>query len=286
MRVPLVPALALPAALLLLAAPSAAWAQDDGGGTTAPAPGRDEPCPAGYPGDDASRRPIALWMARGAALRSLPQELPVMAGLAESGLRNLRSPGGDFFGFFGMHRTLNSGPYRGFPRDPELQLRWFTDSAVRVRQHAIANGDESFGKDDQGYGLWVADVERPAPHNRSGYQRHLEEARELLDRSCEATQLLAGSGPPRLRVRAARRQRGTVSVRVSCPGEPCVAGASAVPARTVRRAPAVSVPRGGTTLTLAGRARRGTSITVTVVAVDEAGNAARVSRRLRYLPAG
>jgi hypothetical protein len=75
-----------------------------------------------------------------------------MAGLAESSLRNLRSPGNPFAGFFGMHRALNKGPYRGFARDPELQLRWFTDTAVAVRQRAIAEGDEDFG--------------RPAPRTR------------------------------------------------------------------------------------------------------------------------
>ena len=284
MRAPLGPALALSAAILILASAPAVGAQE-GGGTTAPDPA-NEPCPVAYPGDGARKKAIALWMARGAVLRSLPQELPVMAGLAESGLENLRTPGGDYFGFFGMHRALNSGPYRGFPRDPELQLRWFTDRAVLVRQHAIAGGDESFGRDDGGYGLWIADVERPAPENRSGYQRHLNEARGLLDRSCRGTELLADSAPPSLRVRAARRQRGAVTVRVSCPGEPCVAGASATPARQVRRAPAVSVPKGGTTLSLTGRARHAAALTVTVVAVDEEGNAARARRRVHYLPAG
>ena len=64
-----------------------------GGGMTAP--DFSEPCPAGYPGDDAARERIARWMARGAADRGIPHELPVMAGIAESGLRNLR--GDSFF---------------------------------------------------------------------------------------------------------------------------------------------------------------------------------------------
>ena len=167
-------------------------------------PGPGDPCPAAYPGDDAKQPAIARWMARGAALRDLPQELPVMAGLAESGLRNLRTRGGSYFGFFGMHRSLNTGVYRGFPRDPELQLRWFTDTAILVRQRAIAEGDEDFGTDPSGYGLWIADVERPAPANRDGYQPYLEDADALVTGSCTARRArfrrpaagAAGSGRP------------------------------------------------------------------------------------------
>src|SRR5215207_5764507 len=145
-----------PAALLALlagclAAPAPAPAQS--GGTPVPGPG--DPCPPAYPGDDAPKKSIARWMARGAAMRDLPEQLPVMAGLAESGLQNLRHPGGSFFGFFGMHRSLNTGPYRGFPKNPDLQLRWFADTAVAVRQREIAEGDEDFGDDSSGYGLWI-----------------------------------------------------------------------------------------------------------------------------------
>ena len=104
------------AALGALFAILAPGASAQTGGTPVPGPG--DPCPAAYPGDDAEQSAIARWMARGAALRDLPEELPVMAGLAESGLRNLRHPGGSFLGFFGMHRSLNAGAYRGFPRIP------------------------------------------------------------------------------------------------------------------------------------------------------------------------
>ena len=50
-----------------------------------PAPDFSQPCPAVYPGDDAEKARIARWMARGAADRGLPHELPVMAGLTQSG---------------------------------------------------------------------------------------------------------------------------------------------------------------------------------------------------------
>ena len=96
-----VPALVLAVAL---AVPSGAAAQ---GGTTAP--DLSEPCPIDYPGDGAQKRRIARWMARGAGDRGLPGELPVMAGVGESGLRNLS--GGSFAGFFGMHLSIGQGEY-------------------------------------------------------------------------------------------------------------------------------------------------------------------------------
>ena len=258
-------------------APSAA-AQT--GGTPVPGPG--DPCPAAYPGDDARQAAIARWMARGAALRDLPQELPVMAGLAESGLRNLRTPGGSFFGFFGMHRSLNSGDYRGFPRNPELQLRWFTDTAILVRQRAIAAGAEDFGE-PSGYGLWIADVERPAPQNRDGYQPYLDDADALVTGSCRPADHVSDSTPPALRVTAARRQRDAITLRVRCPAEPCMAGAQAEPRRRVRAAAPLELDGEAVTLTMAARTRRGAALTVTVTAVDAAGNATRKERRITLL---
>ena len=154
---------------LLVGAPSAP-AQQGG----APAPDFSDPCPAVYPGDDAAPERIARWMARGAGERGLPLELPVMAGLAESGLRNLR--GKSYNGFFGMHSSLNTGDYRGFPKKPLLQLDWFLDTAALVRQRRVAEGEPDPAADPSDYGLWIADVERPAPQNRSGYQPHLAEA--------------------------------------------------------------------------------------------------------------
>ena len=189
----------------LVAAPAAA-AQ---GGVTAP--DLSDPCPAVYPGDSASRERLARWMARSAADRGLPRELPVMAAIAESGLRNLR--GEDYHGFFGMHESLNAGVYRGFPSRPELQLRWFLDSAAAVRQRRIAEGMPDPAADEGDFGLWIADVERPAPQNRSGYQPHLGEARRLIGSRCPAPASARLTAPPPLAVRLARRQRpamGTV----------------------------------------------------------------------------
>jgi hypothetical protein len=266
------------AALCALFAILAPGASAQTGGTPVPGPG--DPCPATYPGDDAKQNAIARWMARGAALRDLPEALPVMAGLAESGLRNLRHPGGSFFGFFGMHRSLNAGPYRGFPKDPELQLRWFTDTAVLVRQRRMAEGDEDFGAESSGYGLWIADVERPAPENRDGYQPYLDDADALLKGSCSPDDHIPDDQPPVLRTRVARRQRDAITFLVRCPLEACVAAAAAEPRRRVRAARAVAIGAEPVTLTLAARGARGARLVVTVTAVDESGNTTRVQRRV------
>jgi len=264
-------------ALLVAAAPASAQS----GGTPLPGPG--DPCPAGYPGDQAGREAIARWMARGAALRDVPEALPVMAGLAESGLRNLHTKGNPFAGFFSMHKSLNKDPYRGFKSDPELQLNWFLDTAVIVRQRGIAEGDEEYGSDTDGYGLWIADVERPAPENRKGYQPYLDDAGDLLDQSCEPGDHVSDEAPPALRVKAAARQRDAIVLRASCPREACVIAAQAEPRRRVRAAPAVAAEADAVTLTLPARARRSARLVVTVTAVDAAGNATSREKHVTLL---
>jgi hypothetical protein len=265
------------AALLVAAAPASAQS----GGTPVPGPG--DPCPAAYPGDDAARKPIARWMARAAALRDVPQELPVMAGLAESGLRNLNIKGNPFAGFFSMHRSLNKGAYRGFPRDPELQLLWFLDTAVIVRQRELAEGAEEYGTASEGYGTWIADVERPAAENRDGYQPYFDDADDLLTESCLPSDHTADTAPPALRVVAGPRQRDVVTITARCPREACMVGARAEPRRRVRAAPAVSSEGESVELTLPARTRRSAKLVVTVTAVDESGNATRSEKRITLL---
>jgi hypothetical protein len=267
------------AVLAMLAAATSSSAQD--GGTPVPGPG--DPCPASYPGDDAARRSLARWMARGAALRDLPQELPVMAALAESGMRNLNLRGNPFAGFFSMHRSIGKGPYRGFPRKPELQLLWFLDTAAYVRQREIADGDEDYGGDSSSYGIWIADVERPAPQNRDGYQPYLDDAAELLMESCRPGNHVPDATPPSLRVKGATRQRNTITLTASCPSEPCVVGAQAEPRKRVRAAAALESDGEAVTLMLPARTRKSARLVVTVTAVDESGNATRTEKRVTLL---
>jgi hypothetical protein len=287
----LVVAVALTAAVVV-AGPGAAHAQ---GG--APAPDFSEPCPALYPGNDAAKERIARWMARGAADRGLPHELPVMAAIAESGIRNIR--GTSHHGFFGMHKSLSTGAYRGFPSNPELQLDWFLDTAMLVRQRLLARGHPDPAASSFTYGEWIADVERPAPENRSGYQPHLAEARRLVAGKCAAPHSDDATAP-RLVARVASPQRplaaGGIVVRLRCPDHDCLAGATAsvpVPrsdAPRIMRATPVEPPARGLArlvvrLPRAVRRRlaRGESVltTVTTLAADLSGNLTRRARLVR-----
>jgi hypothetical protein len=285
-------------ALLTALAAALAWAPAARAQGGAPAPDFHEPCPALYPGDDAARERIARWMARGAAERGLPHELPVMAAIAESGIRNLR--GGSYHGFFGMHESLNRGDYRGFPRRPELQLRWFLDTAAAVRQRRVAEGSPDPAADEEAFGIWIADVERPSPENRSGYQRHLGEARRLVAGRCAAP-VRDDIEPPLLRTRIAVRQRalaaGGIAVRVRCPEADCLSGATASVRigereRTLHAAAIEPPERGHGRLVLRlprivrRELRHGRSMRarVTVRAADAAANVSTRGRSVLLLP--
>jgi hypothetical protein len=163
-----------------------------------------------YPGDDASQAEMAAWMGRAAQERGLPPELPVMAGLVESNLRNLNYGDADSVGFFQMRVSIwNQGEYAGYPESPELQLEWFLDKAEAVKAQG---GDSS---DPGGYGEWVANVENPAAQYRGRYQLRLEEARRLLRDGMEVEPAVGGGGGPSAGPRAlaalaeAKRYTGT-----------------------------------------------------------------------------
>ena len=233
-------------------------------------------------------------MARAAAERGLPHELPVMAASAESGLRNLR--GESYHGFFGMHQSLNSGDYRGFPRRPELQVKWFIDTASLVRQRVVAELKSDPAADPSSFGEWIADVERPAPRNRSGYQPHLEEARRLVAGKCAAP-VHDDVTPPRLIARIGARQHplaaGGIVVSVRCPDQDCLVGASASIGEQTRRAVAREpAPRGSSIISVAVpraarralRAGRSMQVRVTVCAADPAANATTRDRAVLLLP--
>jgi hypothetical protein len=141
--------------------------------------------PVPYPGDYASREAIAQWMASGAQARRVPAELPLMAALVESGLRNLKQGDTDAAGYFAMRVSIwNSGKYAGFPDRPDLQLTWFLDQAIAVWAARVRAGDVTYGIDPYRWGDWAADVMRPAVQYRSRYQLRLDEARGLIGASC------------------------------------------------------------------------------------------------------
>ena len=132
-----------------------------------------------YPGDNAPKEQVAAWMAKMAEERGLPKELPLMASLVESGMRNIHYGDADSVGFFQMRVGIwNRGDYAGFPDRPELQVKWFLDQAVAAKQQRIARGLPI--DDPNHYGDWIADVERPAAQYRGRYQLKLAEATNLL----------------------------------------------------------------------------------------------------------
>ena len=97
--------------------------------------------PGAYPGDNAPREQIAAWMAAEASARGLPPELPLMASLVESGMKNLNFGDADSVGFFQMRVGIwNKGEYAGYPEDPKLQVKWFLDTAEQVKKQRIAAG--------------------------------------------------------------------------------------------------------------------------------------------------
>jgi hypothetical protein len=135
-----------------------------------------------YPGDRASQSELAKWLADEAQKAGLPRELPVMASLVESDVRNVKGGDADSAGFFQMRVGIwdKVAEYRGYRQDPNLQAKWFIDQALEVKRKAIAAGDVNFGKDPSRWGQWIADVERPATEYRGRYQLRLGEARGLL----------------------------------------------------------------------------------------------------------
>lgn len=134
-----------------------------------------------YPGDGASHQQIAEWMATAARKAGLPPELPVMAALVESGLKNDPYGDRDSLGFFQMRTSIwDEGPYKGFAHDPDLQLKWFIDQAVALKQRRISEGYAGYGSDPSKWGDWVADIERPAEQYRGRYQLQLGTAQGLL----------------------------------------------------------------------------------------------------------
>jgi hypothetical protein len=133
-----------------------------------------------YPGDDAPKADRARWMATKAIAQRLPPELPIMAALTESNLENLKFGDRDAVGYFQMSPSVwGQGKYKGFPTDPDLQLKWFFDQAKAVRRQRIEEGRRDPASSPRLYGKWIADVERPPEQYRGRYQLKLARARAL-----------------------------------------------------------------------------------------------------------
>jgi hypothetical protein len=151
------------------------------GAAPAPGAGALDGIIGAYPGDHASRSAIAAWMGDAAQRAGLPRELPVMAALVESGLKNDKYGDRDSLGFFQMRTSIwNHGKYAGFSDDPRKQLRWFIDEATALKAERMRQGIAGFGSDPHKWGEWIADIERPAAQYRYRYQLQLDAARQLL----------------------------------------------------------------------------------------------------------
>ncbi len=130
---------------------------------------------------DPSRVAVAHWLAEGATAAGIPAELPVMAALVESGLRNLPYGDRDSVGLFQMRLGIwNRAPYEGYLARPELQLRWFVDRALAVQQARIAAGQDDPAADPADWGEWIGDIEQPARRYRGRYAARIAEAQALL----------------------------------------------------------------------------------------------------------
>jgi hypothetical protein len=178
---------AAPAAAAASAAPSpsgdAAMAQQPGDPVPANELALADVGPIGtYPGDRASQAELAKWLADEAQKAGLPRELPVMASLVESNVKNVKGGDADSAGFFQMRVGIwdQVAEYKGYRQNPNLQAKWFIDQALAVKRKAIQAGDVNFGKDPSKWGEWIADIERPAVQYRGRYQLRLGEARGLL----------------------------------------------------------------------------------------------------------
>ena len=209
-----------------------------------------------YPGDDAPREQIAAWMAGQAQKRGLPPQLPLMASLVESGMKNLNFGDADSVGFFQMRVGIwNQGAYAGYPDKPELQIKWFLDQAEAVKRQRLVAGKPI--DDPNQFGEWIADVERPAEQYRGRYQLKLEEANGLLASAAPPAAARPPRPPPSIRPRP--RRAPPRSATRSCrrrSSRRCRRRSPPATRRARRRSPRSRRPRSTSAPTTSGAARR------------------------------
>ena len=155
-------------------------------GTTRPPPARSTTRATTRP-----RRSSPPGSARHAEKAGLPRELPVMA--ASWSPASPTSAAATRLGRLlpDARRDLQQGPVRGLRDNPELQVKWFIDTALAVKKDRLAAADVVPQGPDQ-WGKWIADVERPAEQYRGRYQERLAEAQavcfaELRERAPDRT---------------------------------------------------------------------------------------------------
>ncbi len=114
-----------------------------------------------------------------------------MAALTESGLRNVPYGDRDSVGYFQMRLSVwDIGPYQGYRHNPRLQIQWFIDHALAVREQ-----DPAVAENPSTGGEWVADVEQPATQYRFRYQLQLQSANALLH-GVNLDQIVPEAPPP------------------------------------------------------------------------------------------
>ena len=139
-------------------------------------------------------------------------------------------------------------------------MRWFTDTAMLVRQRRVAEGRPDPADDPAAYGSWIADVERPARQYRSRYQTHLERGARPDRGQVRGAGARVTRPRPACVIRIAKTQQplstGGITLNARCPDHDCLVGVTVQIGDTVRRASAREpAARGYTTLTVAGAAR-------------------------------
>ena len=167
--------------------------------------------PADYPGDDAGQEALAKWLAKEAEKAGLPPELPVMAALVESGVKNLNFGDADSVGFFQMRLSIwNQGEYAGYPDNPGLQIKWFIDTRAGPQEaadRARATRTSARTRRRGASGSPTSSARRAVPRPLPAAPRRGAPAAPLSAAPAASVLAAAGrSGRRRLRLRRSRRR--------------------------------------------------------------------------------
>ena len=99
-----------------------------------------------------------------------------------------------------------------------------------MRSSYIFNGKPDPAASESTYGVWIADIERPATQYRGRYQLQLANAQKLIADTCPGLQGINVTAPiSRLTIKRQQHsaRSGRITVGVVCPGAPCSATAGA-----------------------------------------------------------